>query len=476
MNKISFIPTKNNSYIHADKKNFCLFVPEAMKATLNSVGNSEYYNQKLRFWKENDLLSKDDITLQTEYSEELVRQNLACLRQLLIEVTDCCNLKCKYCGYGEFYSNYDKRNTRNQNFENVKILIDYLLELWTSEYNVSHENTVTIGFYGGEPLLNMKLVKETISYLESLKLQKLNFRYNMTTNALLLDKYMDYLVEKDFNLLFSLDGNEYNNSYRMDNCGNPSFIKVTNNIQKLKETYPDYFEKRVGFNTVLHNRNSVEESYRTIYGLFGKVPRVTELNTTGIVPKRLVEFAQIFKSSNESFNQAIKQPEIKEAFKAKDVKSNQFHSMLMQYSGNYHTSYSELFTKSDKVAYLPTSTCQPFERRLFLTVNGKILPCEKIGQEHSVGKLSNGKLELDCKFVAEYYSSLYRKVISNCHSCQLKKNCKQCLFTLQNKHEKLICLDITNEKKLTEMFSMFLSYAEEHPEDYEYLLSSIALE
>lgn len=476
MNKISLIPTKNNSYIHADKKNYCLFVPEAMKATLNSVGDSGYYNQKLHFWKENELLSKEDITFQTEYSEELVRQNLACLPQLLIEVTDCCNLRCKYCGYGEFYSNYDKRNTCNQTFENVKILIDYLLELWTSEYNISHENTVTIGFYGGEPLLNMKLVKETISYLESLKLQKLNFRYNMTTNALLLDKYMDYLVEKDFNLLFSLDGNEYNNSYRVDNCGNPSFTRVKHNILKLKETYPAYFSERVNFNTVLHNRNSVEESYRTISELFGKVPRISELNTSGINPKRQEEFIQMFQYRQESFNQAIKKPEIKEAFKAKDANSSNYHSMLIQHSGNYATSYSDLFTESDKDTYLPTSTCRPFERKLFLTVNGKILPCEKIGQEHSLGKLSNGKLELDCKVVAEYYSSLYRKIISNCHSCQLKKNCSQCLLILQEKNDKLICPNIMNNKRLIEMFSMFLSYAEEHPEDYEYLLSSIALE
>ena len=82
---------------------------------------------------------------------------MACLRQLLIEVTDKCNLKCKYCGYGEFYSNYDRRETRNQTFDNVKVLIDYLANLWRSDYNISHNNTVTIGFYGGEPLLNMKI-------------------------------------------------------------------------------------------------------------------------------------------------------------------------------------------------------------------------------------------------------------------------------------------------------------------------------
>jgi predicted nucleic-acid-binding Zn-ribbon protein len=38
---------------------------------------------------------------------------LANLSQLVFEVTDACNLKCKYCGYGEFYNDYDSRGNKN---------------------------------------------------------------------------------------------------------------------------------------------------------------------------------------------------------------------------------------------------------------------------------------------------------------------------------------------------------------------------
>ena len=34
--------------------------------------------------------------------------SLANLRQVTFEVTDACNLKCKYCGYGEFYDDYER--------------------------------------------------------------------------------------------------------------------------------------------------------------------------------------------------------------------------------------------------------------------------------------------------------------------------------------------------------------------------------
>lgn len=77
----------------------------------------------------------------------------------------------------------DRRETCNQTFDNDKVLIDYLANLWRSDYNVSHNNTVTVGFYGGEPLLNMKLIQETIAYIESLHIDNLRFSYNMTTKC-----------------------------------------------------------------------------------------------------------------------------------------------------------------------------------------------------------------------------------------------------------------------------------------------------
>ena len=46
--------------------------------------------------------------LDTKYdgviTADMVKEELANLKQLVFEVTDACNLRCKYCGYGELYS------------------------------------------------------------------------------------------------------------------------------------------------------------------------------------------------------------------------------------------------------------------------------------------------------------------------------------------------------------------------------------
>jgi uncharacterized protein len=46
--------------------------------------------------------------------------------------------------------------------------IDYLVALWNSEQNVSANRNVYIGFYGGEPLLNMPFIESVVDYIESL--------------------------------------------------------------------------------------------------------------------------------------------------------------------------------------------------------------------------------------------------------------------------------------------------------------------
>ena len=123
-------------------------------------------------------------------------------------MTDVCNLCCKYCAYGEFYNDYDKRENSTISLSASLKLIDYLVDLWGSEYNTSAKRNVYISFYGGEPLLNMPFIESVVTYIEKLHCQYRNFTFSMTTNALLLERHMDFLVAHDFNLLISLDGDE----------------------------------------------------------------------------------------------------------------------------------------------------------------------------------------------------------------------------------------------------------------------------
>ena len=163
-------------------------------------------------------------------SSKDIAYNLVHLPQLVFEVTDACNLRCKYCGYADLYEGYDKRENLKFPFHKAKLLIDYLHVLWQENECGGVVEPVSIGFYGGEPLLNVPFIEEVIAYLEGLPPVGKKFHYNMTTNAMLLDKYMDFLVEKEFRLLISLDGDKDGQVYRVDAAGRNSFDRVFANI------------------------------------------------------------------------------------------------------------------------------------------------------------------------------------------------------------------------------------------------------
>ena len=207
---------------------------------------------------------------------------LANLTQLTLEVTDACNLKCKYCGSGDLYNDYDKRDNRIINIKAAINIIDYLVEFWNSSYNTFANKNVFISFYGGEPLLSMTFIRKIVSYIKNIECKYRTFKFSMTTNAILLDRYMDFLVENQFELLISLDGNEYNTSYRVDKRGKPAFKKIIKNVDCLFKKYPDYFNEKVNFNAVLHNRNSVEEIVMYIKNKYNKIPSIGELNNIGV--------------------------------------------------------------------------------------------------------------------------------------------------------------------------------------------------
>jgi uncharacterized protein len=157
------------------------------------------------FKKRDELLQKHDVEdyadfvtkrIEKRITPQMIERQLANMVQLVFEVTEDCNLNCGYCGYGEFYGDFTARHKSYMPFEIAKTILDYLLPYWESDKHSSFKREINISFYGGEPLMNMNLIQKIIDYTEQLEFKYSRPIYSMTTNAMLLDRYMDYLVEK----------------------------------------------------------------------------------------------------------------------------------------------------------------------------------------------------------------------------------------------------------------------------------------
>ncbi len=426
----------------------------------------EYYFGKFLFLKENHYFEDVDIKkkLSDRLSAQSVKTTLANCRQLTFEVTDLCNLDCSYCAYGKFYNDYDRREGKNLPIPVAECILDYLLELWNSPLNHSHQKTIYISFYGGEPLLNFSFIERITYYVKTLKLMHNSVRFSMTTNGLLLNKHMDFLVEHDFQLLVSLDGDEVHNSYRIMKNGRPSFPFIMSNLLELREKYPIYFNKNVRFNAVLHNRNSLSAIFRYFKGKFNKSPNVSEVNPYGIDPAQKAAFRETYRNMNESLNQ--------EEEYYKDENRNSFLmprprdviEVIRRYSGVVFRKYDELLACAHERSFVPTGTCIPFSRMLFVTVNGKILPCERIGHQFSLGRVSLDGVELDFHQIAKTYNRYFESLSSQCHLCHNTEACIQCLFNLPINDPHPKCFGFKNHKDIAQYFSSVMTYMEEHPE------------
>lgn len=416
-------------------------------------------------------LDKDDNWI----SDKDIITSLVNLRQLTFEVTDACNFKCRYCGYGDMYYGHDDRKGDNMPIEIGLQTIDYLTNIWKSNVPFSHRPLTYISFYGGEPLLNIKFIKELVAYIEKIDVNR-EFVFSMTTNAYLLDKYMDFLVKKNFHILISLDGDAKANSYRLDKLGKETFNAVTSNIKLLRTEYPDYFDRNVEFNSVLHNRNSVEGINSFIYDTFGKKPTVSELNTSEIKIGMIDEFKRMYQNKSESIRYSDNCERISEDVFLSDPLTYELMLYLHRHCNNVYMDYCDLLYGPNERPCLPTGTCIPFSKKMFVTVHGKILQCERINHKYALGKVSESGVRLNCTEIADSFNKKLSSVSRQCRTCERKQSCMQCIYYIEDIGDKPICKGYTDKERFASYSSMCMEHLCAHPYLYAKLMNDIFID
>ena len=405
-----------------------------------------------------------------------IEYSLANLKQLVFEVTDACNLRCKYCAYADLYEGYDQRENLKLPFQKAKLIIDYLYEYWEKRYCIEVNDTITIGFYGGEPLLNVPFIQQVINYIESLNPIGKKFHYNMTTNAILLDRYMDFLAENEFRLLISLDGDEKGQSYRVDTKGKNSFDKVLANIQLLRSKYPSYFEHYVMFNSVLHNRNEVESTYRFIKDKFGKEPMISPLNNSGVRKDKLQEFYQAYQNVATSIQKANNCEALKNELFIKSPETGALVNYIYHHTGNVFNDYNDLLLGREGSSFPPSGTCIPFSKKMFITVKGRILQCEKIDHEFALGQITNKKVELNLEQAARQHNKYTFRYMNQCKTCAAKQLCTQCVYQIDDIHDKTSkCYSYYSATQHEKQKEYYMDHLDKHPELYNRILKEVVV-
>lgn len=441
----------------------------AKEFPLFSIENIEYYQRKYVYMKK--YIFQESQPIETEfnrYTPNDIIQNLANSSQLVFEITTKCNMKCAYCAYGECYDNLEYSPNDTPTFAKAKNIIDYLFNIWNSKNYVSFNKRQNIGFYGGEAFLNIKLIEDIIYYVDSKAAESnIIFKYSMTTNAILLDKYMDFLVKHDFNLLISLDGNEFNNGYRVLKNNLSSYNIVLNNINKLRKKYPKYFERNVSFNSVLHNKNSVNEIYSFFKQQFNKKPSIGELTSSEIDKNKMDKFNRMYKSMSKDMD--VSNNEV--YFENSPIIRNIF-SFLYHYSGDIYKDYYHFLLKHpQKEILMQTGTCPPFTKKIYISCDGKILPCEKVSHKYALGEVTDKCVNINPGLIAKKYNQIFEILNHQCNRCHGKMFCGKCFFfidKIDSNHPK--CNAYMDLKNFYYTFGRLLGILEHTPSIYNNIL------
>ena len=392
---------------------------------------------------------------------------LGSLPQLVFEVTDACNLKCEYCVFGELYSGFDERLSRNLSFENAKAVIDYLVVFWEKQTLTTVKPPLAIGFFGGEPLMNFPLIEHVVSYIKSLGLSR-EITYSITSNCLLLDRCMDFLAENDFYLLCSLDGDKQADAYRVRHDGTPSFDKVYKNLKQLQEKYPSYFESdRIGFNTVLHNLNNIQDVVAFFKREFNKVPMISEVNYSGVRDDQRMRYEKIFRDLRQDLCQNDNKAELAKDLDLEDPEQSSLMFYLKNNTGNVFRSYNDLLSDNTSGRKTLTGTCLPFSRKMFVKVDGKIMQCERIHHNFVAGMVRNGEVRLDFNEICDAFNGYLDHLRPHCARCAGSRICSKCFFNIKDietTHAK--CDEFLTPAERRDYENNLLRYLYEHPELY----------
>ena len=178
--------------------------------------------------REAGLLDAED-----DYEKYAKMMGPAPIKAMCLHIAHDCNLRCEYCfaAKGDF-----GQGRKLMPLETAKKAIDFLLE------NSGTRRNLELDFFGGEPLMNFDVVKETVAYARSKEKEYgKNFRFTVTTNGLLLDDdKIDFINREMSNVVLSIDGRpQINDQLRVTPNGKGSYDAIVPKYQRLVEARGD---------------------------------------------------------------------------------------------------------------------------------------------------------------------------------------------------------------------------------------------
>lgn len=209
-------------------------VPEEYRQAVFERLGGTYERQEIQETLEDiqELIDQEQLFAKDIYRDFVIdfKERKTVVKALCLHIAHDCNLACRYC-FAEEGEYHGRRALMS--FEVGKKALDFLIA------NSGNRRNLEVDFFGGEPLMNWKVVKDLVAYgREQEKLHNKHFRFTLTTNGVLLnDEIMEFCNKEMGNVVLSLDGRkEVNDKMRPFRNGAGSYDLIVPKFQKFAES------------------------------------------------------------------------------------------------------------------------------------------------------------------------------------------------------------------------------------------------
>ena len=422
---IQLFQTPRHQYVYDANKNEFLpvskeafsFLLECVNGTADITSSTLDEIQALREqgYLKTESVVQDIFHPYTPYLEDFLNRKIV---QITLQLTQGCNLRCKYCVYSEEANTHQRSHSaKHMDWDMAKKTIDFL-------YNRSVDSReVAIGFYGGEPLLGFPLIKQSIRYAKQLFDGK-KLLFTITTNGTLLtDEIIQFLDQEDVQVMISLDGpKEIHDKNRVfAGTGEGSFDTIMKNLDRVKELAPKLYD-RLQFSMVMDPSNDFD----CINEITVSTKDFNRHNLNAVIVEteyddnNEVAFSEEYtwKARYQEFLALLSGFNRFPREKVSAISYGAFTSLLSD------SKYMDVFGPLRQID-VPSGPCIPGQMRLFVNADGLLFPCERVSEKSKamcIGSLDTGiDIEKATKFLN--VGAITKEA---CRNCWCIRHCSIC--------------------------------------------------
>ena len=263
--------------IDAGEAGYAIYFPDTMKIVRGNKNTVDMLEMIVggatldELVKEGFPVDENSLKAYKEMLGEGIKHNLPerdknCLPELVMHVSNDCNMRCLYCyGQGGCY-----------NMKRELMAEETVIEALEKMYAV-YPKIELINFFGGEPTMNFDVIKAACKYV---KAHKKDTVVGMVTNGTFANEELVELIkEYDFRVTFSVDVQPMQDTLRPLLGGKPSYDIVLKNYKYLRErteepstievTYTE--EHRVNGYTPAKLIKEIRKDFGDVYMVFNPV-------------------------------------------------------------------------------------------------------------------------------------------------------------------------------------------------------------